>query len=477
MTIIHILQIIALINNQTTTFMHRFALDYLSEWKDRPSRKPIVIRGARQVGKSFLVRMLAERCFESIATVNFERDPDLGELFENLSPQRILPGLELRLGTSIQPGKTLLFLDEIQVAPWAFASLRYFLEEMSGLHVIAAGSLLEFVLEEHSFSMPVGRIEYLHLGPMNFEEYLLATGRRHMTDFLREYALGKEIPGPVHAQFLRAIREYAMVGGMPEAVAAHHASGSFLECGRVQQSILSTYADDFSKYASRVNVRRLQKVFQKLPGMVGMKFKHSLVDREEQARDIGKALHLLCMARVAHKIIHSACNGVPLGAEEDDRRFKVLLMDVGLMCKACGLNLIERLDTRDTLLVNAGPVCEQLIGQQILHSGPFFEEPRLHYWSREKPQSSAEVDYVVSIDSTIIPVEVKAGKTGALRSLHVFLKEKRCRLAVRFNAELPSSLETQSTLSNGETIQYKLISLPLYLSGQMGRILRGGHLA
>ena len=450
--------------------MHRAATEYLIGWRNSPRRKPLVLRGARQVGKSYLVRAFARSHFRNLAEINFEESPDLGRLFDARSPDQIVPRLELHSGGKIVPGETLLFLDEVQAAPQVFASLRYFHERLPLLHVVAAGSLLEFVLEDHDFSMPVGRIEYLHLGPMVFEEFLEALGRPQLADFLQTYVMGDDLPAPVHEQLLGLLREFMVVGGMPEAVQAYVETKSFIECDKIKQSILSTYVDDFSKYGSRVNTQRVQRVFQRLPHLVGSKFKHTQVDRDQQAREIGKALHLLCLARIAYKIHHSSCNGVPLGAEIDERKFKALFLDVGMLCRSCGLSLSELEDTDDLTLVNSGAVCEQFAGQHLLYSRQFFEEPELHYWSREKRQSSAEVDFVISVGSKLIPVEIKAGKTGRLKSLHMFLREKRRSFGVRFNTDLPSLLDTEAALPSGEVLPYRLLSLPLYLVGQTRRL-------
>ncbi|MBC8443337.1 ATP-binding protein [PVC group bacterium] len=450
--------------------MHRAVIEYLVAWKDNPRRKPLVLRGARQVGKSYLARAFARSHFRNLVEINFEENSDLGRLFDGRSPDQIVPRLELHSGAKIVPGETLLFLDEVQAAPQVFASLRYFHEHLSSLHVMAAGSLLEFVLEDHDFSMPVGRIEYLHLGPMTFEEFLVALGRSQLADFLQTYAVGDEMPVPIHEQLLGLLREFMVIGGMPEAIQAYVETKSFIECDKVKQSVLSTYADDFSKYGSRVNTPRVQRVFQRLPHLVGSKFKHTQVDRDQQAREIGKALHLLCLARIAYKIHHSSCNGVPLGAEIDERKFKALFLDVGMLCRSCGLSLSELEDTDDLTLVNSGAVCEQFAGQHLLYSRQFFEEPELHYWSREKRQSSAEVDFVVSVGTKIIPIEIKAGKTGRLKSLHMFLRERARSFGVRLNTDVPSLLDTEAALPSGEVLPYRLLSLPLYLVGQTRRL-------
>jgi len=455
--------------------VHRFALDHLKEWKDKPARKPLVVRGARQVGKSYLVRMFAETDFDNLLEIDFERTPDVAELFESKSPERILNFLEARFNVEVSPGKSLLFLDEIQAAPEVFAALRYFHEQLPGLHVIAAGSLLELALEECTFSMPVGRIEYLHLGPMQFEEFLLAAGREKMRQFLCEHQATETIPEALHSDLMQLLRQFLIAGGMPESVKTFAETGSYRDSDAVKESILATYRDDFGKYAKRVNHARMAKVFAKVPRLVGRKFKYSQVDREERSRDLGQAFRLLCLARVAHKVRSTSANGLPLGAEADDRNFKALFLDVGLLCRSCGLSPVDLEGAEDVILVNSGAVCEQFIGQHLVYSGQFYEEPDLYYWAREKRNSCAEVDYVISAGQTIIPVEVKAGRAGRLKSLHVFLREKKRDFGLRFNSDAPSILETRTSLPDGGSRPFRLLSLPLYMVGQARRLCGAVH--
>ncbi len=452
--------------------MHRYALDYLKEWKSRPSRKPLVIRGARQVGKSFLARLFAAGEFANLLEVDFEHNADTASLFRSKDPVHICDLLEARFGSVITPGRTLLFLDEIQAAPEVFATLRYFHERLPDLHVVAAGSLLEFVLEQHVFSMPVGRIEYLHLGPLQFEEFLLAMGRGALRDFLSAYRVDDEIPEALHLEAMNLLRRFLVVGGLPEPVAAYAAAGGYRECAAIQQSVLSTYQDDFAKYGRHAHTGRMAKVFEKVPRLVGRSFKYSHVDREERAGDLQQALRLLAQARVVHAVRHSSANGIPLGAEADDRRQKVLFLDVGLLGRSCGLGAIEIENAADVLLVNSGAVCEQFVGQHLLHSQEPFEDPQLFCWMREKPGSAAEVDYLISEGAAVIPVEVKAGKTGALKSLHVFLREKKRDLALRFNSASPSLLKSETCLPDGGNRPFRLLSLPFYMVGQARRLIR-----
>lgn len=452
--------------------MYRFALEDLNAWRLSPQRKPLVVRGGRQVGKTYLIRLFAKKSFKNLLEINFERDPEVALLFASNDPQKIIQLLELQFNSSIKPSTTLLFFDEIQAVPQVLSSLRYFYEEMPDLHVIAAGSLLEFALEEPTFSMPVGRIEYMHLGPMQFEEFLLAAGKEKLADFLSHFSPKDEIPVPIHHQLLTLLNVFFVTGGMPEAVAVYLKSNSWQKCNSVKHSLLLTYQDDFSKYKRRVQHQRLLLVFKKLPVLAGQKFKYVKVDRGERAVDLATALNMLCHARVAYKVFHSSCSGIPLGATMNEKKFKVLFLDVGLMSTGAGLNLLDYEKAEDVMMVNGGAICEQFIGQHLLFSQQSYREPEVHYWVREKKGSSAEVDYVITVDTAIVPIEVKAGKSGTLKSLHLFFREKRPALGVRFNSDRPSLLTSETALSDGQNLRYRLLSLPLYMVGQVRRLIR-----
>ena len=452
--------------------MYRLEMDYLKQWKSRASRKPMVIRGARQVGKSFLVRMFAEQEFSNLLEVNFERNPGVASLFGSKSPKTIVSQLEARFHVPVAPGKTLLFLDEIQAAPEVLAMLRYFYEEMPELHVVCAGSLLAFVLEEHSFSMPVGRIEYLNMGPMQFEEFLLAMNRERLRQWLCDYTIDVPVPDEIHHELLRFLRQYLVVGGLPATVKVFAENESNRECEQVQQSIIATYRDDFSKYASKVKHRRVEKVFAGIPRLVGRKFMYSQIEREERSRDLSEALRLLSLARVTHQVRHTAANGLPLAAESDDRHFKVLFLDVGLLCRSLGLSVTDIEQPEDVLLVNQGALCEQFVGQHLAFSGPCYEEPALYYWMRRERNSNAEIDFVMPVGPDVVPVEVKAGKTGTLKSMHLFVREKGRNFALRFNSDTSSLCRARTSLSTGEQRPFRLLSLPLYLVGQTQRLCR-----
>jgi len=452
--------------------MIRFATEALKAWKNRPIHKPLVMRGARQVGKTWLVRDFARTEFEGICEINFEKTPDIETLFASHDPKRILPLLSAQLGVRIEPGRTLLFLDEVQAAPGILPVLRYFHEEMPALHVIAAGSLLEFALTDHAFSMPVGRVEYFFLDPMTFGEFLCASGRKPLFDFLRAWMPGEDFPESLHNECMGELRRFLAVGGLPESVQAFLSTdGNFLESERARQGILSTYADDFAKYARRIPTARLRKVFESVPRQLGNKFTWTQVDREERAHDLGAAMDLLCLARVAAKVRRTSGSGLPFGADADARTFKGLFLDVGLASLACGLRACDIAGERDPLLLNRGGLSEQFAGQELAAARETWEPRELFYWARENASSNAEVDYLGASGARVYPIEIKSGATGRLKSMHQFLLEKGTDFGLRLNGDAPSWVETDFPAADGSRHPLRLLSLPLYLASESRRLV------
>jgi len=454
--------------------MRRRIMQELVEWKGRKDRRPLVIRGARQVGKTYLVEQFAREHFQNLVGINFDKTPEKAGFLQSRDVSELLRLLEIDSRSTVTPGRTLIFLDEIQAAPEWLPMLRYFYEERPDIHVIAAGSLLEFTLADHEFSMPVGRIEYLHMGPMTLEEFLLAMDEDALVAFLGEWQPSTTFPPPLHEKLLAYLRHFMVVGGMPAAVRAYCLEKRLEDVSRVQQLILQTFVDDFAKYRKRVNVGRLRKVFTRMPSLVGRKLKYVHIDRNEKARDLSSCVELLAMARVLHRVRHSAGNGLPLAAEADDHDFKPLFLDCGLVCSALGLMLTQLQLAEDLVLVNGGALCEQYVGQHLLHQQPAYMEPDLFYWNREKRGSAAEVDYLFPVAGTVLPIEVKAGKTGSLRSLHVFVQEKGVDLALRFNTDTPSEHRMRAAAVVGDPMTARLVSLPLYLIEQWPRLVSAG---
>ena len=447
--------------------MKRSILNDLERWMKQESRRPLVLRGARQVGKTWLVRELARRSGRELLELNFERSPDARDLFQSTDPKEIVRGVEAFASQRLHPSDSILFLDEIQAAPEVLARLRWFAEELPELPVVAAGSLLDFVLEDHAFSMPVGRITYLHLEPMSFEEFLLAEGGAALLEAAHAAAPDAPLAAPLHEKLMASLRSYMLVGGLPAVVDSWVREQSLLECARLQHDLLLTYRDDFGKYAGRVPSDRLQRVLSAIPRLMGKKFTYSRVDANERAEPLRKALELLERARVCHRVRARDATGVPLGAEVRDRVFKMLHLDVGLASAALGLSVEYLRTAADIALVNEGALAEQLVGQALRCLEPAFKEPETYYWCRSRRGSEAELDFVVQHGPQVVPIEVKAGSTGGLKSLHAFMASRKLQLAVRFNADPPSVTEVDMLTTGGERAAYTLLSLPIYLVSQL----------
>ena len=452
--------------------MKRDATEYLYEWKDRKNRKPLVIRGARQTGKTWLVRDFGKKLYKNYVEINFDKLENISRLFETPDVKEIIKNLELELDVTIDEEETLLFLDEIQNAPAIFAKLRYFYEDLPDLHIIAAGSLLEFLLAEHTFSMPVGRIEYLFLGPLNFEEFLSGIGQVKLVNYIKEYSFEKPIPEIIHEKLLKFVKKYFVIGGMPAVVRQFGDKDDYRGALREQKNLLQTYIDDFNKYKKRVDTTRLQKVFRNFPLQVGQKVKYVNIDRLDKAKDLAGSINLLNLARVIYSVKHSNANGVPLGAEVNDSDFKALFIDIGLMQSLLNLRPSDVLNSENLMLINSGSLAEQFVGQHLLHNLEFYEKPELFYWNREKKNSSAEIDYLQQIDGRIIPVEVKAGKTGSLKSLHLFVSEKKVKIALRIYNGAAERVSLNTIIPGEEKRNFTLISIPFYLIGQINKLVR-----
>ena len=442
--------------------MQRLVEDPLHRWLARRRRKPLVLRGARQVGKTTLVRQFAAASGMGLCEVNLERNAYLDEVFKSLDTGRIVRELEALGGVRL--AGSILFLDEVQAAPHALLAMRYLYEDRPELPVLAAGSLLEFTLANHSFSMPVGRIEYLHMGPMSFGEFLRAVDPA-LVAHLDALNLDEPPADTAHRLLQRRFREYLLVGGLPEAVLAHHESRSPLEVAAVHRSIADTYQDDFAKYARGSQLTRLQRLFRSIPRSVGRKVTYHNLDPDSRAGEVRAAIDLLVKARVCTRVTHSHCSGLPLGAASDDRTYKLLFMDVGLMNHVCGLDG-PSIDAMDAVrLVNEGGIAEQYVGQQLATFGAGEVAPALHYWLRHGRTGNAEVDYVISRGDWIIPVEVKAGRSGSLKSLFQYAHEKQPPIAVRFDTN-PPSLQTVHhairTATDTVLVALRILSLPLY---------------
>jgi len=454
--------------------MHRMAETGLSAWLTKQRRKPLVLRGARQVGKSTLVREFARNHGLQLAEVNLERNLYLNDLFGTLELAPIIRELEGVTGRSLAASDVLLFLDEVQATPNALAALRYFYEEKPHLPVIAAGSLLEFALSEHSFHMPVGRIQYAHLGPMSFREYLTAI-EPSLLDWLDGLsAHAPSLPQRIHQRLASQQRQYMLIGGMPEAVQAYLDTASFHDVQETHRSIADTYSDDFSKYATKSELVLLQKLLRSIPRNIGSKVKYVHFSREDLAVKVRNAIDLLAKARVCTKVHHSSCAGVPLNADQSEHVYKLLFLDVGLMSHITGVRWsdLSGMGSRD--LLNEGSLAEQFVGQHVLFRQGLHATPELHYWLREGKRANAEVDFAIAHGPRVVPIEVKAGTSGSLKSLLQYACLKRPEWSIRYDLN-PLSVQAVShgvrTSDGVRNATTQLLSIPLYAVEETGRLL------
>ena len=454
--------------------MKRSASNFLDQWLKDIHRKPLVLRGARQVGKTWLVRDLAQRHGLKLIELNMERRPELAEHFRSNDPRRAVSDLSADLGISISPESCLLFIDEVQAAPQLLAFLRWFREEMPEMPVVAAGSLLDFALREHAFSMPVGRISYCYLEPFSFYEFLEASGNELLKAALLAAGESLNIAPRLHQRALELFAEYCLVGGLPEVVSDWIAKRDDERRLQLQRDLITTYRDDFNKYRGRISVDLLRGVMDALPRQLGGRFVYSHVDGDAKHRDLKQALELLRLARVCHRVEHTAANGLPLGAETNPGLFKVILVDVGLAAVQLGLSRLQLRDLDAVVWANKGAIAEQFVGQHLRCLPQAYEDPGLFYWQRTDGRQ-AEIDYVIQHGSHVVPVEVKAGKAGSMKSLHAFMQAKQLGCAVRLDINPPSSQVVDVKTTTAESVKYRLISLPLYMVESIPAAIKEGN--
>lgn len=406
----------------------------LLDWKEEPGRKPLLVRGARQVGKSSSIRKLGES-FDMIVEVNFEEQKSVHALFEgDLTPQVLCENLSVFLETDIVPGKTLLFFDEIQACIPAISSLRFFYEKMPDLHVVAAGSLLEFALAEIP-SFGVGRIRSVYLYPLSFDEYLLGTGQEKLWEMKRKANSQNPLQTPIHAKLLDLLKKFLIIGGMPEVVERYVANNDLRECQRVLDDLISSLRTDFTKYKNRIPSSRIREVFEAILRQAGGKFVYKKASESLNTGQIKEALELLIMAGLVIPVNHSSANGIPLGAEVNTKKRKMLLLDTGICQRLNQLNISDLLFSDELSMVNKGGIAEQFLGLEILKNASCYHQTELYYWHREALNSNAEVDYLIQHNNEILPIEVKSGSKGSMTSMYLFLKEKGAKYGCRLSLE------------------------------------------
>lgn len=448
---------------------------HLTEWAQREKHKPLLLRGARQIGKSTAARHLAEQ-FESYVEINFEKQPMYKSLFEkDLDVKRIVPLISAMAKKPIVAGKTLLFLDEIQDCPQAIMALRYFWEDMPELHVIAAGSLLEFALDELP-TFGVGRIHSMYMYPMTFDEFLVANGEHILLDLRNQATVDAPLDEAIYTQLVDYVRTYMLVGGMPESVAKWVETHDYLQCQEIQDDILTGYEDDFPKYRKKVDPVLLRQTMRTVAAMATKKFIYAQVPGEYKSAEVKKALDMLTKAGIVIPVTHSKANGLPLENESDKTIRKMLLLDTGLMLRLLNMTLGDITDITTHILtstaadlVNKGALAEMLGGLEYLH----YLSPNIrheqYYWVREAKNSLAEIDYLLTLQSKVVPMEVKAGVQGGMKSLWEFMREKKLSQAIRCSLENFGSFDYTDGKDNN-AVRHVIIC-PLYAISQLNRLV------
>ena len=431
--------------------MFKRAIDFhLDKWKTDPFRKPLILRGARQVGKTYAVRRLGKQ-FKSFVEINFERLEGAASLFEkDIAPDKLILALSLLVKTRIIPGETLLFFDEV---PRAILALRYFYEEMPNLHLIAAGSLLEFAIAK--VGVPVGRVSMLYMYPLSFLEYLVAIGYHLIAKEILHHSPGNPMEEAIHTRILDLVGEYLSIGGMPEAVARWTQTKEPELALGVLQQIAATYRQDFEKYARKAQVKYLEQLFRQIPHLVGKDFSYREIHGEYRKRELAPAIELLERANIIHTIRHASGQGIPIGSDVDFETFKIIYLDIGLCQAILGSDISNWFLHPLEGFENRGEIAEGFVGQELICYANPENKAELYFWKRKAKNSSAEVDYLIQRKEQILPIEVKSGHGTTLRSLHIFLESHpKSSVAIRFSSLNYSVLD-------------KLDSRPLYAAASL----------
>lgn len=430
---------------------------YLSAWLARRDRRPLVVRGARQIGKSYLIRHWAKKAFpaDSVLEINLEESLRFRKIFTGeLSADSLLDQLNLLTGVNLREGKKLLFIDEIQRVPSALVALRFFYEQFPSLPVIAAGSLLEFAIQEEG--VPVGRIEYMHMSPMSFREFLHAFGKVELGELLASVPLTQALPLAVHEELLGLLRLYVRVGGMPKAVQAYCDTRDIREVGREQELLLATYQEDFPKYARKTQLDNLQEVFSRIPECIGMqRVQYTKIFPHTRVEKVKRCVELLERAHIVSKITCSLAQKAPLALGEKVNFFKILFLDIGLLQHALGFDWQKIDPDEDIANIRHGQFAEQFVGQEMIAEQSGLNRHKLFYWDRHVAGSDAEVDYLIEEGASLAPVEVKSGFQGSLKSLHLYRKEMKPK---------KSYILSQRNIEQDGDMHW----VPLYFAGRLG---------
>ncbi len=447
-------------------YIERYIDALLLEWKNSSSLKPLLLRGARQVGKSWAVKHLGES-FTYYLEVNFEKRPDIKDVFERVHEVHDLANnLSLLYNVPVVAGQTLLFLDEVQDCPAAIKSLWAFKEDFTELHVVAAGSLLEFALQDLP-SFGVGRIRSLFVYPFSFDEFLVAEGKSSWLEAKQQADNEKPLLMPLHNDIVQHYRTFLMVGGMPASVAAWVTTHDYRNCQTELDDIQLTYYDDFKKYAKKVDPTLLRNTLQSVILQIGNKFTYSKVDGSYRAEEVKKALKLLSDAGIVKRVSHTAANGLPLGAEVNEKFQKYIYLDSALLLRILDMDLGGARQLTDLIvagtaedLVNKGGLAEMVLGWELIKYNNPRSQHDLYYWENTADGTRSEVDYIIARDMKVLPIECKSGTSGKMKSLHLFMHNKHLTDAIRCSLENFALLESCDKKAD-DTVR-RIQILPLY---------------
>ena len=432
--------------------MYRIAIEKLLKWKQSKRRKPLIIEGARQVGKTWLMKEFGRQAYADTVYINFDSNSRMAELFaSDLDTERLIMGLELYVGRKIDPNNSLLIFDEVQEVPRALSSLKYFYENAPQYHIVCAGSLLGIALHQGT-SFPVGKVNFLKLYPFSFKEFLMATDKGRFAELLdsRDFQMITSFK----QTYIDAWKHYYFVGGMPEAVQSFAENKDFNEVREIQKRILAAYEQDFSKHAPNEIVPRLRMLWNSIPSQLAKenkKFIYGLVREGARAKDYETAIMWLSDCGLIHKVSRVNAAGIPLRAYEDLKAFKLFVVDVGLLGCMAGLRQRTLLDGNDLFVEFKGALTEQYVCQQL----KTIEDLDVYYYTNDR--GSCEVDFVVDTGEQIIPVEVKAEVNLRAKSLKTYQEKFSPEVSVR------------TSMADYKKEEW-LVNLPLYAIDQITQI-------
>ncbi len=438
----------------------RKIIPYLVEWKNRKGRKPLVLRGARQVGKTSAALMFGKQYFQNVIHLNLENVEHQRLFREDLSLDDFEKIVQIKFRQKIAPGESLVFIDEIQNSPSLIKLLRFFYEERPDVHILAAGSLLEAKIERGGFSLPVGRIEYAYLYPFDFFEYLESRGEFELLNFLKSVSADDKIPEAIHGEGLRHYYEYTMIGGMPEVVKSYIENPNIDNLKPIYSSLFTSYAEDVFKYSAMANRKYLSYVIEQSPLFAGTRITYEKFGGSNfRSREMSGAFETLEKVMLIYQVNATKSTEIPL-IKQSKRPKKLIFLDVGLVNHRMDVQE-DFLDLKDLSSFYRGRIAEQVVGQNIIAQYTN-HIPNVLYWAKGKPEGSAEVDFCLQVGGSVLGMEVKAGGAGRLRSLISFADKVKNHRLIRIYG---SRLKKEKVKMKDRT--YYLVSVPFYLTSQI----------